>query len=843
MAIHLPHPSAANAGLPRRSIAKAGLPRRFFLAVAIAVFAATSVSAEPQRSQGSQDPPGIVQGVVTTQNGSVPLGGVVVTLSEGQTELATAVSETDGRFRFELSRPGSFTLTVKMEGFEPAIAPARVVAGRTVDVQLDLRVAVLVDVSAPETVVPSTGTLATGDTVSSREIEQIASGGGVSSALRLLASVIEVPGGVAIKGGLPSQAGVQLGPGTFVDPATGLSQVRLPDDAIDSVTVLPNPYAVEYGRFSSGLVLIQTRRAGDRWRTRLNNLDPTLRTERGSPLHVIGVSAFSPRAEVGGPVLKDRLFLQQSAQLRYRTTEVPSRPQEEYKKATSLSSFTRVDANLTPRHLLLAAGGIFPSTTKLSTLGTFTPPEATIDSKGSVRAFSASERSLWSDTLFSETTVAVNWYRTEITPHATAPMELLPETTNGAFFNRQMRTTSSYQLVETVSGSKKARGGQHLYKGGVDLLFSRFDGSSDSQPVLVRRSNGTLSRRLDFGPRTTQAIDSVDLAVFVQDRVQPTDRWYVEFGARLDRDGVIDRLNLTPRVGAALLLNPSGNAVLRSGFGLFYERTPSAAGVFEDFESATESRFAADGRTPLGGPVHFVHRTADDLRTSRSLTWDAAYDQRLSPKWAVHVGVIDRRGSHELLLERLGGAANAELRLDSSGRSTYREAEFAVHFMGGPTLDVNASYVRSFARADLNAFTTFYDSVLWPIVGRNEYAPARADAPHRLLVRGRAMPTPAWLIVGVVDWRNGLPYSLVDEALDFVGPRNSERFPTYVRTELGLEHRFKIGKLRPWIGVRADNAFDAWLPADVQANVSSPAFGTFYNSPYRQFRIQLRFDR
>jgi len=44
--------------------------------------------------------------------------------------------------------------------------------------------------------------------------------------------------------------------------------------------VLPNPYAVEYGRFSSGLVVIQTRRAGDKWKIRLNSLDPAFRTER-----------------------------------------------------------------------------------------------------------------------------------------------------------------------------------------------------------------------------------------------------------------------------------------------------------------------------------------------------------------------------------------------------------------------------------------------------------------------------------------------------------------------------------------------------------------------------------
>jgi hypothetical protein len=69
------------------------------------------------------------------------------------------------------------------------------------------------------------------------------------------------------------------------------------------------------------------------------------------------------------------------------------------------------------------------------------------------------------------------------------------------------------------------------------------------------------------------------------------------------------------------------------------------------------------------------------------------------------------------------------------------------------------------------------------------------------------------------------------------------RFPTYVRADLGVEHRFTFGKLRPWIGVRADNALGSFLPQDVQANIISPALGTFYNTEYRQFRIQVRFER
>jgi hypothetical protein len=458
----------------------------------------------------------------------------------------------------------------------------------------------------------------------------------------------------------------------------------------------------------------------------------------------------------------------------------------------------------------------------------------------------------------------VNQYQTQVNPQSTGPMRLYLAgqqatgtscptafasvntacaTTDGSFFNQQQRTTSTFQLVETVSGSKNLAGGLHQFKAGFDLLDNGFTGSSASEPVLIYAYDGTLVRRLDYGPPTTQSIDSADLALFVQDRVQPTNRWYIEVGARLDRDGVIDRFNVTPRVGTAVLLDESGSAVLRSGLGQFFERTPSAAGVFESYEAATDTRYAADGVTPLSGAVPFTHQTAADLRTARSLTWDLAYDQRFNRRWAVHVGAIDRRGTHELIVSPVSGPARSELLLDSSGRSDYREAEFGVHFTGGPGVDLNATYVRSQARADLNAFTSFFDAILWPVVGQNEYAPAPADAPNRLLTRVRAMPTPTWLFVGVLDWRTGLPYSVMNAALDFVGPRNDRRFPTYARTELGLEHRFRIAKFRPWIGVRADNALNAWLPSDVQANTSSPAFGTFYNSPYRQYRIQIRFER
>jgi hypothetical protein len=169
--------------------------------------------------------------------------------------------------------------------------------------------------------------------------------------------------------------------------------------------------------------------------------------------------------------------------------------------------------------------------------------------------------------------------------------------------------------------------------------------------------------------------------------------------------------------------------------------------------------------------------------------------------------------------------------------------EVSVHYTRGAIVDVEASYTRARSEGDLNTLTSSFDSVLAPIIGENAYAPLSTDVPHRLFVRGRVVPRPKWLLLGVLDWHTGLPYSIVNESLDFVGLRNSFRFPTYSRLELGVERRIKVLRFQPWVGVRVSNVFKQLLPEEVQNNTGSPYFGGFYNSEPRRARVQVRFER
>ena len=818
---------------------------RSLVRLSLAVFC-VALGVGSANAQGATDPTGTIVGTVSTQRGSVKLPGVLVSIrSTSDQELAQQVSSDDGRFVVSDLPAARYRVRASLDGFETTEEEAVVSPGGTATVALDLPISTVsehVDVTASAPVFQKE-TLASSEQVAASDTRLLVPGQGVPGALRLMTGVIEVPGGDSIDGGRPFQAGMQLGSATLIDPATNLARFSLPAIGIDTVSVLPNPYEVEFGRFSSGLVVIQTRRATDKWRFGVSNLEPALRLKRFTLLNVTGVTLWQPDLEVAGPLVKGKVFLEQTAQYHYQTTDIPSRPEDELKHNEWFSSFTRIDANLSKRHSLAVSGGFIPSATRQETLGTFVPPDATVNLNDDVAHGMLTERALLGKATEVESTLEIHGYDTDVAPQGPALMELLPETTLGNFFNVQHRSTEAVQWIETAAHSYKGFGGAHLVKVGLDFLHSSYEGSSDSRSVLIDRSDGSLARRLDFDGPSLESVHSTDLALFAEDRFQPASRLSIEFGGRFDHDGITGRSNGTPRVGLAWRLNDSGSATLHGGYGLFFERTPSVAGAFEQFEEPTDTRFDSDGVTPLGPPILYAHVTAPDLQSARSSTWDIAYDHRVNHIVSVHAGVLDREGSHQLVVEPVQTLQGGHYLMSSSGRSRYQQQEVSVHIARDTRGDVTASYVHSSADESLNTLLNFFDVVMQPIIGENDYAPAMADAPNRFLLRGTMMPTASWLFVGTVDWRSGLPYSIVNDDLEFVGQRNALRFPVYFRVDAGVERRFTVAKLHPWVGLRVSNALNSFLPSDVQANVGSPAFGSFYNSVYREYRLRIRIEK
>jgi hypothetical protein len=85
-----------------------------------------------------------------------------------------------------------------------------------------------------------------------------------------------------------------------------------------------------------------------------------------------------------------------------------------------------------------------------------------------------------------------------------------------------------------------------------------------------------------------------------------------------------------------------------------------------------------------------------------------------------------------------------------------------------------------------------------------------------------------------LEIRSGFPYSIVNEQLDFVGPRNGAgRFPRFMSLDVQVTKGFRIPKFEKHkirIGAAVFNITNHFNPREVQNNLGSANFGQFYNS-------------
>jgi len=811
---------------------------------------------QPALAAQVQLPATTLHGAITTQNGAVFLPGVLVTAVEPSSGkiIAEATSDEAGKYELDLP-PGTYTVRAFLDGFSEALKQSvHIIAGRESELSLDLmiaRIAETVTVAGSHRDVPleasSTMTTAGGVSLESGPIQ----GDNFEALLPTLPGVLRTPDGhVSIKGGAPTQSSVQLNAANVTDPSTGNLGFDLPNDAVESVDVQSNPYAAEYGRFSSGVTTVNTARGGPTWSFTPNGFVPRFYRAKDNWWDITGIRSFRPRFALGGPIVKDKVFLFENVLYRYVRTPVPDLPGDEYTRFSELKTFSRVDVNVNPRNFLNVAVATFPQQVDYANLNTFNLMPVSSNFRQAGYNIAATDRETISGSTLLESTLAVKEYDVRVFGQGTADMNLTPEGNFGNYFNRQTRNSTTYQWVESLTMTFKGLAGEHLVKFGTDILQVSYDGTMNSSPVNVLRENATLAQRIVFGPPGTtygQYVKSTEAAVVAQDHWRPNDRVMVEIGGRLDHDGVLERNNLTPRIGGAVGLLPGGRTVLRGGVGLFYDRTPLNIGAFEAFEPRTVTAYAADGITVAAPPITFVNRLASDLRTPYSRIWNVELDHRVNDQWSFKVNHLERNGHNEFIVNPIVGSADfasPAILLTTSGESRYVETELGVRFAHGDHFETTVSYVRSHGTADLNSFDQYFGNARNPIVQPNQYGLINTDAPNRVVIRGSYLLPWKIQFDPLIDIRDGFPYSAIAEDQSYVGQRNGAgRFPWFKSFDFSASRPVKIWKYRATVGVRLFDALGLFNPRDVQQNIASPNFGHFFNSVPRDFQTFVELAR
>jgi hypothetical protein len=235
------------------------------------------------------------------------------------------------------------------------------------------------------------------------------------------------------------------------------------------------------------------------------------------------------------------------------------------------------------------------------------------------------------------------------------------------------------------------------------------------------------------------------------------------------------------------------------------------------------------------------------LKNPYSVAANLQIDHQLTERLLLRVGYEERHTRRDFFVEPVTQDSQvAALLLQNSGRSHYREFQTVARLRFQEGRNIFLSYVRSEARGDLNDFNTYFGNLRHPVIRPNEFGNQQFDAPNRLLFWGDFGLPRDIVATPVFEWRSGFPFSLLNEAQSFVGPRNAGgRFPQLMTLDLlvtkGLKIPFLGKKYKGRVGVTIFNITNHWNPRDVQNNLASPQFGTFYNSPDRSFRTKFEF--
>ena len=137
-------------------------------------------------------------------------------------------------------------------------------------------------------------------------------------------------------------------------------------------------------------------------------------------------------------------------------------------------------------------------------------------------------------------------------------MVYAPQTQSGTFFNTQERDVRSLQVVGVLTiAQDRWRHGQHVFKLGVDMQRSSFDGQSVSRGLDVVRVDESLAERTTYQQVVPeQDVAGTELAGFIQDRWRVNNRMSLELGLRADREAITERINVSPRVGMSVSVLP-----------------------------------------------------------------------------------------------------------------------------------------------------------------------------------------------------------------------------------------------------------------------------------------------
>ena len=783
----------------------------------------------------------------------------LVAAADLQKSIASATTDENGTAIITVQIPaGQYVLQVKADGFEEALSHFEVRDDFATAIEISMKVAtvsenVTIAVPTDEATTVQNGSSTPAANLKRATLQRLPlATGRVDEALPLVPGVIRSAiGEINIAGATEQQSALLVNGLNAADPASGNFRLNLPLDAVESVQVFQHPYASEYGASTGGVAEVRTRRGGDRWHVELNDFLPDLRFVRGK---IVGISDDTPHLNLNGPLIKDRLYLAQSAS--YLLSKQPVRglsfPTNET-KTEAQSYFSQLDWILSKRHTESFTFGYFPLRDQFVNLDFFQPQPTTPNYRQKDFVFAVRDNFQLAEG-FLESAASYKRFDANVWGQGKEEMTITPTVTQGNYFVDQNRQSHRLEIFELYTApARKFWGANHDIKAGFD--FNSVGGLMDysARPVNIVRQDGTLAERIVF--RAPKPIDAAnrEYVGFVQDRLLVRPNLSFDLGVRFEDQRIAREMNAAPRFGFAWSPRQNDHTVIRGGIGVFYDKVPLNIRGFGRYPSRTITRYDADGATIIDSrhyfnvlvdtppiePLDFRRRAGTDAGfVPENLRWNLQLDQVVTSRLNIRANVTASRTEHIYIINpELDFRGRSGIVLRSAGEATYRAIELTARFRLRKTDQFFVSYVRSRTRGDLNDFNSYFGDFGAPVIRANEYSNLPFDVPNRLIAWGTISLPRRFSIAPIFEVRSGFPYSVRDAQQDFVGVRNSDRtrFPTFLSMDAEFAKEFQVTKkYGVRLSLKAFNLTNHFNPRDVHANIADPMFGQFF-APYHRF--------
>ena len=752
-------------------------------------------------------------------------------------------SNADGKYVFVALPPGSYTVTVTYSGLE-VVETVTVEANQVVQAPLQLKPA---QVKTSVTVTASSFDARTSSPTETITEKTIRDAPNVNerfeTLLPLVPGVVRGPDGhINLKGASSTQSGALLNSANVTDPATGNPAINLPIDVVSSVHVLSNPYDPQYGRFTGAVSSVETKTGSYKgYHFSIQNVLPRWRDRDG---HIVGIGAATPRMTFSGPLIKDRVAFTQSFEYRFVRTPVNSLPP--LQRDTTLegyNSYTQSDLNLSPRQTATVSLAVYPQKLQYMGLNTFTPQPATADFHqrgfeiyGQHRYMAGGDKALISQLSFKN-------YDADVTPQGNDPYQLLIDTTEGGYFNRQARRTYRFEWAETYDFSPRHVLGTHQLRAGLNYAYSSYDGRQVFLPVEIIGASGVPVESITFGHPTSFNIDQGETSWWAADQWSLSQRLTLDLGMRFDSDTVTGSTHAAPRAGFLLALTGDGKTLLKGGVGMFYDRVPLIDPIFDQLPNRTVSLL--DRNSQVSSSISYLNQIAGGLHNPQSTAWNVAFERQVLESLTLSVGYEQRNTSKVFVVSPVSVGNSGIIALSNSGRDSYQEIQIAGRYKL-PRVLLNGSYVHSRAYGNLNDPSLFFGNYPQAVIQPDARARLPFDATNRILFWGDIEGPLKLTLLPVYDLHTGFPYSVENQYRQYVGPRDTKHYPRFSSFDLQITRPLSLHigdrNLHMRVGGGVYNVFNHFNPRDVQNVEESSVFGEFFNDAWREYRGKLVFQ-